>query len=81
MSLLSRDCCSPYRIGRGGVMDLIFMCPSYIPDPASLLWKGGGGKNEIDIMSSKVTGLSQVLELFNIRIWVSGDKKPRCFSI
>jgi hypothetical protein len=39
-----------------------------VPDPASLLWKEGGEKNEIDVMPSKVTGLSQVLELFNLKI-------------
>jgi hypothetical protein len=71
MRLLSRDCCSLHRMGRGGVMDLICMCPSRVPDPVSLHWKEGGGKNETDVMPSKVIGLSQVLELFNIRIWVS----------
>jgi hypothetical protein len=58
----------------GGVMDLMCMSRSRIPDPASLLRKKGGGKNEIDVMPSKVIGLSQVLELFNIRIWVSGER-------
>jgi hypothetical protein len=56
-----------------GAMDVICMCPSHVPDLVSLLWKEGGGKNGIDVMPSKVTGLSQVLELFNIRIRVSGE--------
>jgi hypothetical protein len=54
-------------------MDLICMYPSCIPDPLSLLWKEGGRKNEIDVMLSKVIGLSQVLKFFNIRIRVSGE--------
>jgi hypothetical protein len=53
MRLLSRDCCSSYRMGGGGAMDLICMCPSHIPDPLFLLWKEGGGKNEIDVIPSK----------------------------
>jgi hypothetical protein len=51
-------------MGRSGAMDLICMCPSCVPDPVSLLQKEGGGKNEIDVKPSKVTGLSQVSELF-----------------
>jgi hypothetical protein len=47
----------------------------------SLLWKEGGGKNEIDVTPSKVTGLSQVLELFNIRIWVSGERAKALFYL
>jgi hypothetical protein len=62
-------------------MDLICMCPSHIPDPLSFLWKEGGGKNEIDVMPSKVIGLSQVLELFNIRIWVSGERAKVHFCL
>jgi hypothetical protein len=58
----------------GGAMDLICMCPSHISDSLSLLWKEGGGNNETDVMSSKVIGLSQVLERFNIRIWVNGER-------
>jgi hypothetical protein len=81
IKLLSRDHCSPYRMGRGGVVDLTCMRPSLIPDPVSLLWKEGGGKNEIDVMPSKVTGLSQVLELFNIRIWVSGERAKVLFYL
>jgi hypothetical protein len=73
MRLLSRDRCSPYRMGRGGVMDLICMCPSCVPDPLFLLWKESGGKNEIDVMPTKVIGLSQVLKFLNIRIRVSGE--------
>jgi hypothetical protein len=65
----------------GGATDLICMCPSHVPDPASLLWKEGRGKNEIDVMPSKVTGLSQVLELFNIRIWVSGERAKALFYL
>jgi hypothetical protein len=68
-------------MGRDGAMDLICMCPSHVPDPASLLWKEGGGKNEIDVMPSKVIGLSQVLELFNIRIWVSGERAKVLFYL
>jgi hypothetical protein len=68
MRLLSRDHCGPYKVGGGGVMDLICMCPSRVPDPVSLLWKEDGGNNGIDVMPSKVIGLSQVSELFNIRI-------------
>jgi hypothetical protein len=59
-------------MGRGGVMDLICMCPRQVPDLLSLLWKEGGRKNEIDVMPNKVIRLSQVLELFNMGIWVSG---------
>jgi hypothetical protein len=62
-------------------MDLICMHPSHVPDPACLLWKEGGGKNEIDVTSSKVTGLSQVLELFNIRFWVSGERAKVLFYL
>jgi hypothetical protein len=47
----------------------------------SLLWKEGGRKNEIDVMPSKVIGLSQVLELFNIRIWVSGERAKVLFYL
>jgi hypothetical protein len=65
----------------GGVMDLMCMSRSRIPDPASLLRKKGGGKNEIDVMPSKVIGLSQVLELFNIRIWVSGERAKELFYL
>jgi hypothetical protein len=54
-------------------MDLICMCPSHVPDTLFLLWKEGGGKNEIDVMPSKVIGLSQVLKFLNIRIRVSGE--------
>jgi hypothetical protein len=68
-------------MGRGGAMDLICMCPSHIPDPVFLLWKEDGGKNEIDVMPSKVIGLSQVLELFNIRICVSGEKAKVLFYL
>jgi hypothetical protein len=46
-----------------------------------LLWKEGGGKNEIDVMPSKVIGLSQVLELFNIRIRVSGERAKALFYL
>jgi hypothetical protein len=55
-------------------MDLICMCSIRIPDPVSLLWKEGGGKNEINVMPSKVIGLSQVLEFFIIRIWLNGER-------
>jgi hypothetical protein len=68
-------------MGRGSAVDLICVCPSCIPDPVSLLWKEGGGKNKIDVMPSKVTGLSQVLELFNIRIWVSGKRAKVLFYL
>jgi hypothetical protein len=68
-------------MGGGGAVDLICMCPSHVPDPLSLLWKEGGGKNEIDVMPSKVIGLSQVLELFNIRIWVSGERAKELFYL
>jgi hypothetical protein len=68
-------------MGGGGAMDLICMCPSHIPDPLSFLWKEGGGKNEIDVMPSKVIGLSQVLELFNIRIWVSDEGAKALFYL
>jgi hypothetical protein len=54
-------------------MNLICMCPSPFPDPLPLLQKEGGRKNEVYVMPSKVVGLSQVLELFNIRIWVAGE--------
>jgi hypothetical protein len=46
----------------------------------SLLQKEGGRKNEIYVMPSKVIGLSQVLELFNIRIWVSGERAKALLS-
>jgi hypothetical protein len=62
-------------------MDLIYMYPSCVPDPVSLLWKEGGGKNETDVMPSKVIGLSQVLELFDIRIWVSGERAKVLFYL
>jgi hypothetical protein len=62
-------------------MDLICMCPSHIPNPLFLLWKEGGGKNEIDVMPRKVIGLSQVLELFNIRIRVSGERAKVLFYL
>jgi hypothetical protein len=81
MRFLSRDRCGPYRMGRGGAMHLICMCPSHIPDPVLLLWKEGGGKNERDVMPSKVTGLSQVLELFNIRILVSCEGAKALFYL
>jgi hypothetical protein len=68
-------------VGEGGVMDLICMYPSCVPDPLFLLWKEGGGKNEIDVMPSKVIGLSQVLELFNIRIRVSGEGAKALFYL
>jgi hypothetical protein len=48
---------------------------------ASLLWKESGGKNEIYVIPSKVTGLSKVLELFNIRIWVSGERAKVLFCL
>jgi hypothetical protein len=32
-------------------------------------------------MPSKVIGLSQVLELFNIRIWVSGERAKALFYL
>jgi hypothetical protein len=60
-------------MGGGGAMDLICMCPSCVPDLLFFLWKEGGGKNEIDVMPSKVIGLSQVLKFLNIRIRVSGE--------
>jgi hypothetical protein len=47
----------------------------------SLLWKESGGKNEIAVMPSKVTGLSQVLELFNIRILVSDERAKVLFYL
>jgi hypothetical protein len=47
----------------------------------SLLWKEGGRKNEIDVMPSKVIGLSQILELFNLRIWVSGERAKALFYL
>jgi hypothetical protein len=62
-------------------MDLICMCPSRVPDPVSLFWTEGGGKNEIDVTLSKVTGLSQVLELLNIRIRVSGERAKALFYL
>jgi hypothetical protein len=68
-------------MGGGGVMDLICMGPSCIPEPVSLLQKEDGGKNEIDVMPSKVTRLSQVLELFNIRIRVSGERAKVLFYL
>jgi hypothetical protein len=68
-------------MGGGGAMYLICMCPSCIPDPVSLLWKEGAGKNEIDVTPSKVIGLNQVLELFNIRIWVSGERAKALFYL
>jgi hypothetical protein len=37
--------------------------------------------NEIDVMPSKVIGLSQVLELFNIKIWVSGERAKVLFYL
>jgi hypothetical protein len=81
MRLLSRDHCDPYKMRRGGVMDLISMRPWCIPDPASLLRKEGERKNEIVVMPSKVIGLSQVLELFNIRIWVSSERARELFCL
>jgi hypothetical protein len=68
-------------MGGGGVMDLICMGPSHFPDPVSLLWKEGGGKNEIDVMPSKVIGLSQVLKFLNIRFRVSGEGAKALFYL
>jgi hypothetical protein len=62
-------------------MDVICMCPSHVPDLVSLLWKEGGGKNGIDVMPSKVTGLSQALEFLSIRIWVSGERAKVLFYL
>jgi hypothetical protein len=62
-------------------MDFNSMCPNCIPDPLSLLWKEGGGKNEIDVMPSNIIELSQVLEFFNIRIWVSGERAKALFYL
>jgi hypothetical protein len=39
------------------------------------------GKNGIDVMPSKVTGLKQILELFNIRICVGGEKTKEFFYL
>jgi hypothetical protein len=62
-------------------MDLICMCPSRVSDPLFLLWKEGGGKNEIDVMPSEVIGLSQVLKFLNIRIRVSGEGAKALFYL
>jgi hypothetical protein len=68
-------------MGGGGAMELICMCPSCVPNPVSLLWKEGGGKNEIDVMPSKVIGLSQVLKFLNIRIRVSDERAKVLFYL
>jgi hypothetical protein len=68
-------------MGGGGVMDLICMCPSCVPNSLFLLWKEGRGKNEIDVMPSKVIGLSQVLKFLNIRIRVSGEGAKALFYL
>jgi hypothetical protein len=47
----------------------------------SLHRKEGGRKNEIDVIPSKVIGLSKVLELFNITIWVSGERAKVLFYL
>jgi hypothetical protein len=57
------------------------MCSSRFPDPASLLWKEGAGKNEIDVVPSKVIGLRQVLKFLNISIWVSGEGAKGLFYL
>jgi hypothetical protein len=47
----------------------------------SLLQKEDGRKNEVYVMPNKVIGLSQVLELFNITIWVSGERAKALFYL
>jgi hypothetical protein len=70
-------------MGGDGGMDLICMHPSHVPvpDPVSLLWKEGGGKNEIDVMPSKVIELREVLELLNIKIRVNGERAKVLFYL
>jgi hypothetical protein len=47
----------------------------------SLLQKEGGRKNELDVMPSKFISSSQVLELFNIRIWANGERAKVLFYL
>jgi hypothetical protein len=57
------------------------MCLSHVPDPSSLLWEEGWGKNGINVMPGEAIRLGQILKFFNIRVRVSGEGTEAFFNL